>query len=176
VSEATYYRARVAALVRAGADGSVLRAARHELAAANVRRAVDKQRAVRKHERDAEDFREFAAIDQAACAERITASVTRAEADLEAAGISEREADFPAAGQSPRAGPRPVTSARTPAGAAWAGIGPRRSRPRGSASTRSRKPPDQPEAVPATQEGQPRGLWKPPANRPVSRAIVISRR
>lgn len=30
---------------RAGADGTVLRAARRELAAANVRRAVDKQRA-----------------------------------------------------------------------------------------------------------------------------------
>lgn len=45
MSEATHHRARVAALVRAGADGSVLRAARRELAAANVIRAVDRQRA-----------------------------------------------------------------------------------------------------------------------------------
>jgi hypothetical protein len=45
VSQSTHHRARVAALVRAGADLTVLRAARRELAAANVRRAVDKQRA-----------------------------------------------------------------------------------------------------------------------------------
>jgi hypothetical protein len=45
VSQSTHWRARVAALSRAGADGTVLRAARRELAAANVRRAVDKQRA-----------------------------------------------------------------------------------------------------------------------------------
>ena len=45
VSRATHLRARVAALSRAGADWTVLRAARHELAAANVRSAVDRQRA-----------------------------------------------------------------------------------------------------------------------------------
>jgi hypothetical protein len=45
VSQSTHLRARVAALSRAGADSAILRDVRQKLAAANVRRAVDKQRA-----------------------------------------------------------------------------------------------------------------------------------
>lgn len=45
MSEATHLRARVAALSRPGADRSALHAARRDLAGANIRRAVDKQRA-----------------------------------------------------------------------------------------------------------------------------------
>jgi hypothetical protein len=46
VSEATHLRARVAALTRHGPDSLTLAAARRELATVNIRRAVDKQRAV----------------------------------------------------------------------------------------------------------------------------------
>jgi hypothetical protein len=49
------------------------------------------------HRREAEDFRAFAAVDQAAYAERIAASVVRAAADLEAARGAETEAERKAA-------------------------------------------------------------------------------
>jgi hypothetical protein len=45
VSGTTSSRARVAALSRPGRDRAALLAARRDLAAANVRRAVDRQRA-----------------------------------------------------------------------------------------------------------------------------------
>jgi len=45
VSEATRLRARVAALSRPGSDRNALHTARRDLATANVRRAVDRQRA-----------------------------------------------------------------------------------------------------------------------------------
>jgi hypothetical protein len=49
--------------------------------------------AARHHQREAEDFREFAAVDQAAYADRIAASVTRSAADLQAARDAELEAE-----------------------------------------------------------------------------------
>ena len=52
----------------------------------------------RKHQREAEDFAEFAAVDQAAYAERIAASVTRVTADLETARDAVAEAEDKAAG------------------------------------------------------------------------------
>ena len=45
MSEATRLRARVAALSRPGADRDALHAARRDLAAVNIRRTVDRQRA-----------------------------------------------------------------------------------------------------------------------------------
>lgn len=64
-----------------------------EAAKAELRAAAE-----RKHAREAEDFAVFAAVDQAAYAERIAASVTRAAADLEAARTAEAEAELKAAG------------------------------------------------------------------------------
>lgn len=49
--------------------------------------------AARKHQREAEDFRAFAAVDQAAYTDRIAASATRAAVDLQAARDGEREAE-----------------------------------------------------------------------------------
>src|SRR6185437_1266928 len=67
---------------------------RHDDAAKAQLRAA----AARKHAREAEDFAAFAAVDQAAYAERIAASVARAAADLEAARAAEAEAELKAAG------------------------------------------------------------------------------
>ena len=50
----------------------------------------------RKHQREAEDFRAFAAVDQAAYTDRIAASVTRAAEDLQAARDAEGEAEHKA--------------------------------------------------------------------------------
>lgn len=78
-------------LTRAEAEAIALQAAeypQHDQAA----RAELAAAAARKHEREAEDFRAFAAVDQAAYAERIAVSVTRAEGDLQAARDAEAEA------------------------------------------------------------------------------------
>jgi len=84
-------------LTRQEAEAVAVQAAeypRHdEPAKAKLRAAAE-----RKHAREAEDFAVFAAVDQAAYAERIAASVARAGADLEAARVAEAEAELRAAG------------------------------------------------------------------------------
>jgi hypothetical protein len=84
-------------LSRAEAEAVVIQATGypvHDAAGAAQLRAV----AARKHEREAEDFRVFAAVDQAAYVERIAGNVTRAAADLEAAEQAVAEAEGKAAG------------------------------------------------------------------------------
>jgi hypothetical protein len=84
------------ALTRAEAEAIVIQTAGYpqhdETARAALRAAAE-----RKHEREAEDFRAFALIDQAAYAERIGASVTSAADGLEAAREAEAEAERKAA-------------------------------------------------------------------------------
>lgn len=79
-------------LTRAEAETIALQAAeypQHDEAARAKLGAI----AAGHHQHEAEDFRAFAAVDQAAYAERIGASVTRAAADLEAARGAETEAE-----------------------------------------------------------------------------------
>jgi hypothetical protein len=83
-------------LTREQAEAIAVQAAEYpqhdEAAKAKLRAAAG-----RKHEREAEDFRAFAAVDQAAYAGRIAASVARAAAGLEAEQAAAAEAEDKAA-------------------------------------------------------------------------------
>lgn len=97
-------------LTRAEAEAAAIQAAgypQHDGAARAELRAV----AARKHEREAEDFRAFAAIDQAEYIERIRDSVTGAASALEATRDAEREAERKA-GEAVRAERRAEDRAR----------------------------------------------------------------